>query len=152
MNAITGLGDGPGCGLGVGSERLYHWVFGGPWSYGSPERGEPSAEDKAWLEGQMDASGAVITGRGTYEAAGHLGGKNPWGIPFFVVTHHSAEQPPGDDFVLAAIIIAAPVTLCAGKRPFDGFGGPLELWHLGVRQSPSRRSSAIASKSEGGES
>jgi len=28
---ITGPG-GPGRGLGVGGERLYCWVFGGPWS------------------------------------------------------------------------------------------------------------------------
>jgi dihydrofolate reductase len=131
---VTGPGDGPGCGLGVGGERLHYWVFGGPW-----------------------------------------GGKNPWGIPFFVVTHRAAEQPPGGDFIftgslaeaidqakaaagekqvhvmggadlirqaLAAgladelTIIIAPVTLGAGKRLFDGFGESLELEHLGVRQSP----------------
>ncbi len=28
---ITGPDDGPGCGLGVGGERLHYWVFGGPW-------------------------------------------------------------------------------------------------------------------------
>jgi len=27
---ITGPDDGPGCGLGVGGERLHYWVFGGP--------------------------------------------------------------------------------------------------------------------------
>jgi hypothetical protein len=62
----------------------------------------------------MAANGAVIAGRGTYEAAGHWGGKNPWGIPFII----------------------APVTLGAGKRLFDGFGESLEFEHLGVRQSP----------------
>ena len=25
---ITGPDDGPGCGLGVGGERLHYWVFG----------------------------------------------------------------------------------------------------------------------------
>jgi hypothetical protein len=34
---VTGPGDGPGCGLGVG-ERLHYWVFGGHWSYDSPGR------------------------------------------------------------------------------------------------------------------
>jgi len=33
-------------------------------------------------------------------------------------------------------IIIAPVTLGAGKCPFDGFSQSLELEHLGVRQSP----------------
>jgi dihydrofolate reductase len=69
---ITGPRDGPGCGPGVGGERLHYWVFGGPWSYDSPGRGEPAGEDKAWLEETMAANGAVIAGRGTYEAAGDL--------------------------------------------------------------------------------
>jgi hypothetical protein len=47
---ITGPDDGPGCGLGVGGERLHYWVFGGPWTYDDPGRGEPIGEDKAWLD------------------------------------------------------------------------------------------------------
>src|SRR5436189_193327 len=62
---ITGPGDGPGCGLGAGGERLHYWVFGGPWSYDSPGRGEPTGVDRAWLEEAMGANGAVIAGRGT---------------------------------------------------------------------------------------
>jgi dihydrofolate reductase len=96
---ITGPGDGPGCGLGVGGERLHYWVFGGPWSYDSPGRGEPTGVDRAWLDETMAANGAVIAGRGTYEAAGHWGDQNPWGIPLFVITHRPAEQPPGGEFV-----------------------------------------------------
>ena len=33
---ITGPDDGPGCGLGVGGERLHYWVFGGPWTHDAP--------------------------------------------------------------------------------------------------------------------
>jgi dihydrofolate reductase len=33
-------------------------------------------------------------------------------------------------------IIVAPVVLGGGKRLFEGFTTPLELEHLGVRQSP----------------
>ena len=36
---VTGPDDGPGCGLGIGGERLHYWVFGGPWSYDDPGRG-----------------------------------------------------------------------------------------------------------------
>jgi hypothetical protein len=78
---ITGPNDGPGCGLGVGGERLHYWVFGGPWSYDSPGRGLPTGVDKAWLEEVLGAYGAVVTGRGTYEAAGQLGGQEPVGHP-----------------------------------------------------------------------
>ena len=122
---ITGPGDGPGCGLGVGGERLHYWVFGGPWSYDSPGRGEPAGEDQAWLEETMGANGAVIAGRGTYEAAGHWGGKNPWGIPFFVVTHRPAEQPPGDDFVFAGSLAGAiaAAKAAAGEKQVHVMGG-----------------------------
>jgi dihydrofolate reductase len=47
----------------------------------------------------MQRVGAVVGGRWTYEAAGHWGDANPWGLPFFIVTHRPEEQPEGDDFV-----------------------------------------------------
>jgi dihydrofolate reductase len=122
---ITGPDDGPGCGLGVGGERLHYWVFGGPWSYDSPGRGEPAGEDKAWLEETLGANGAVIAGRGTYEAAGHWGGKNPWGIPCFVVTHRPADQPAGDDFVFAGSLAEATdrAKAAAGGKHVHLMGG-----------------------------
>ncbi len=104
---ITGPDDGPGCGLGIGGERLHYWVFGGPWSYDSPDRGEPTGEDKAWLEETLGANGAVITGRGTYEAAGHWGDKNPWGIPVFVITHRPEQQPDDHEFVFVGSLTEA---------------------------------------------
>jgi dihydrofolate reductase len=95
---ITGPDDGPGKGLGEGGERLHYWVFGGPWTYDGGTRGEPSGEDAAWLEAGARRIGAVVGGRWTYEAAGHWGDENPWGVPFFIVTHRPEEQPPGDAF------------------------------------------------------
>jgi dihydrofolate reductase len=95
---ITGPDDGPGKGLGEGGERLHHWVFGGPWTYDGGARGQPSGEDAAWLEAGARRIGAVVGGRWTYEAAGHWGDENPWGVPFFIVTHRPEEQPPGDAF------------------------------------------------------
>jgi dihydrofolate reductase len=122
---ITGPGDGPGCGLGVGGERLHYWVFGGPWSYDSPGRGEPAGQDKAWLEETMAANGAVIAGRGTYEAAGHWGDKNPWGVPVFVVTHRPAEQPPDGEFVFAGSLAEAvdQAKAAAGGKQVHVMGG-----------------------------
>jgi len=96
---IAAPGDGPGRGLGVGGERLHEWVFGGPWRYEDERRGEPEGEDAAWLERTTARIGAVVGGRNTYEAARHWGDRNPWGLPFFIVTHRPEEQPPGEDFV-----------------------------------------------------
>ena len=96
---ITGPDDGPGKGLGEGGERLHYWVFGGPWSYGEAPRGEARGEDAAWLARMMERLGAVVAGRWTYEAAQHWGDRNPFGVPFFIVTHRPEEQPAGDAFV-----------------------------------------------------
>ena len=46
----------------------------------------------------MAGLGAVVGGRWTYEAGDHWGGENPWGLPFFIVTHRPEEQPDGDEF------------------------------------------------------
>jgi dihydrofolate reductase len=98
---ITGPDDGPGKGLGEGGERLHYWVFGGPWTYDEP-RGEPTGEDAAWLEQTISRVGAVVGGRWTYEAAGHWGDENPWGLPFFIVTHRPEEEPPGGAFMFVS--------------------------------------------------
>jgi dihydrofolate reductase len=122
---ITGPDDGPGCGLGVGGERLHYWVFGGPWSYDSPGRGEPSGEDKAWLDEVIAANGAIIGGRGTYEAAGHWGGKNPWGVPFFIVTHRPEEEPEGSGFTFVGSLDEAveQAQAAAGRQQVHVMGG-----------------------------
>jgi dihydrofolate reductase len=99
---ITGPDDGPGKGLGEGGERLHYWVFGGPWTYDGETRGEPAAEDAAWLAEMVTRAGAIVGGRWTYEAAGQWGGKNPWGLPFFIVTHRPEEEPPGGAFTFVA--------------------------------------------------
>jgi dihydrofolate reductase len=95
---ITGPHDGPGQGLGEGGERLHYWVFGGPWSYDSESKDEPTGEDAAWLAETVSRVGAVVGGRWTYEAARHWGDQNPWGLPFFIVTHHPEEEPEGGAF------------------------------------------------------
>jgi dihydrofolate reductase len=95
---IAGPDDGPGKGLGEGGERLHYWVFGGPWSYDAEPRGEPSGDDAEWLNETSSKVGAVVGGRWTYEAARHWGDENPWGLPFFIVTHRPDEAPEGGDF------------------------------------------------------
>jgi dihydrofolate reductase len=172
---IAGADDGPEKGLGEGGERLHYWVFGGPWTYDSEVRGEATGEDAAWLEQAISRLGAVVGGRWTYEAARHWGDENPWGLPFFIVTHRPDEEPEGGAFIFVdgvaeaiarareaagdkdvsvmggadvirqaleaglveeLTIIVAPVVLGGGKRLFEGFTTPLDLEHIGVRQSP----------------
>jgi dihydrofolate reductase len=95
---VTGPNDGPGRGLGDGGERLHYWVFGGPWSYDEEPRGQATGADKEFLDGAVARGGAVVGGRNTYEAAQAWGGQNPFGLPFFIVTHRPEEAPEGAGF------------------------------------------------------
>src|SRR5437667_5052365 len=93
---ITGPNDGPGRGLGEGGERLHYWVFGGPWTYHDEARGEPTGADKEFFDRAVARNGAVVGGRGTYEAAEAWGGRNPFGVPFFIVTHRPEDATSPD--------------------------------------------------------
>lgn len=95
---VTGPNDGPGQGLGDGGERLHYWVFGGPWSYEEGPRGEPTGADKEFLEMGIARGGAVVAGRNTFEAAEAWGGRNPFGVPFFIVTHRTEDGPRDGGF------------------------------------------------------
>jgi len=96
--SIAGPNDGPGRGLGDGGERLHYWVFGGPWSYEAEPSGEATGADKEYLDGAMARAGAVVVGRGMYEASEAWGGQNPFGVPLFVVTHRPEDAPSEGGF------------------------------------------------------
>ncbi len=95
---IVGPNDGPGRGLGDGGERLHYWVFGGPWSYDEEPRGDPTGADKEVLDDAFARVGAVVGGRTTYEAAEAWGGHDPFGVPFFILTHRPEAAPADDGF------------------------------------------------------
>lgn len=122
---VTGPNDGPERGLGEGGERLHYWVFGGPWTYAEGARGEATGEDRAFLDDGMARLGAVVGGRGTYEAADHWGGSNPWPVPFYVVTHYPDDEPEDGGFTfvdgLAEAIDRARAS--AGERDVSLMGG-----------------------------
>lgn len=90
---ITGPDDGMGRGLGVDGERLHDWLREGgvdPASY------RPVEEPNATVFDEMMATGAVITGRRTFEFAGRWAGDHHDGVPIFVLTHAAPDEPaPG---------------------------------------------------------
>jgi dihydrofolate reductase len=121
---VAGPDDGPGKGLGEGGERLHYWVFGGPWAYDAEPRGEPTGEDAAWLNDVSSRVGAVVGGRWTYEAARHWGDENPWGLPFFIVTHRPEEEPEGDfNFVSGVGAAIERAREAAGDKDVHVMGG-----------------------------
>jgi dihydrofolate reductase len=98
---VTGPDDGPGCGLGIGGERLHHWVMGGPWTYEDDR--DPTGTtgaDKEFLDDVVSNMGAAICGRNMYESAGAWGGENPFGGTLVVLTHRTHDAPdPSTGFV-----------------------------------------------------
>lgn len=122
---ITGPNDGPGRGLGDGGERLHYWVFGGPWTYAGGARGEATGADRDFLEEAIAGGGAVVGGRNTYEAAEAWGGTNPWGVPFFIVTHRPEEEPAGAGFTFVNGLAEAIARArdAAGGRDVHVMGG-----------------------------
>ncbi|HTG40402.1 MAG TPA: dihydrofolate reductase family protein [Methylomirabilota bacterium] len=122
---ITGPNDGPERGLGEGGERLHYWVFGGPWTYAKPGRGEPTGADKEYLDGEMANMGAVVGGRGTFESAAAWGGTNPWPVPFFVVTHRPQDEPTdaGFTFVDGLETAISRARSAAGDKDVHLMGG-----------------------------
>jgi dihydrofolate reductase len=122
---VAGPNDGPGNGLGDGGERLHYWVFGGPWTYADEPRGEATGEDAEWLSERIARNGAVVSGRWTYEAAGHWGDKNPFGLPVFIVTHRPEEEPEGGAFTFVSGVREAVerAAQAAGDKEVNVMGG-----------------------------
>jgi dihydrofolate reductase len=54
--------------------------------------------DKELLDEATGRVGAVVGGRNTYEAAGAWGRSNPFGLPFFIVTHRPEDASPDAEF------------------------------------------------------
>jgi dihydrofolate reductase len=122
---VAGPNDGPGRGLGEGGERLHYWVFGGPWSYEEEPRGQATGADKEYLDESMRRVGAVIGGRGTFEAAERWGGTNPWPVPFFILTHHPDDVPHDKGFIFVSDIEQAleQARAAAGDKDVSFMGG-----------------------------
>jgi dihydrofolate reductase len=124
---VTGPGDGPGCGLGVGGERLHYWVMGGPWTYdGEHDVGGTTGPDKEFMDALTDGLGAGVCGRGMYESAGAWGGTNPFEGTLVVLTHRTDDAPdPSTGFVFIDGFDAALATAreAAGDRGVAISGG-----------------------------
>jgi dihydrofolate reductase len=89
---IAGPNDGVDNGLGDGGERLHAWFGVG--------RGDVDIEAVRQTRGvngqvvaELMSTGAVVAGRGTFEAAGGWDGDHHDGVPIFIVTRrHPADE------------------------------------------------------------
>jgi dihydrofolate reductase len=127
---VTGPGDGPGCGLGVGGERLHHWVMGGPWTYaGERDVGQVTGADKEFYDDLVATIGATVCGRGMYDAAGAWGGTNPFDGTLFVLTHRTADAPDASSGFVFVDDLATALARAADAAPGRdvGIGGGADV-------------------------
>lgn len=90
---ITGPDDGPEHGLGVDGELLHGWLGAGGVDPGSYRPGDEAGRT---VFDEVMATGAVITGRRTFEHAGGWAGDHHNGVPVFVLTRTAPGEPaPG---------------------------------------------------------
>lgn len=89
---VAGPNEGPGNGLGDGGERLHEWFFkGAPTEHGGVP-GRPDGVNGEVMDEAM-ATGAVVTGRNTFELANGWGGDHHDGVPIFVLS----RRPPAPE-------------------------------------------------------
>ena len=89
---VAGPNEGPGNGLGDGGERLHEWFFAGAETDAGGIPGRPAGVDGELMD-QMRSSGAVVTGRTTFELGKGWGGDHHDGVPIFVLS----RRPPAPE-------------------------------------------------------
>jgi dihydrofolate reductase len=105
---IAGPDDKPGQGLGRNGGRLFNWL---------DDRHGSGVNADVYIEAM--ATGAVISGRRTFENAGRWGGDHHDGVPIHVLTHHvdDGDVPPGSaSFYTDVGACAADARAASGTR------------------------------------
>jgi dihydrofolate reductase len=105
---IAGPDDRAGQELGRHGGRLFNWL---------DDRMSDGPNGQVFREAM--ATGAMISGRGTFELAGRWQGDHHDGVPIFVLTHHvdDGDVPPGSArFVTDAGDCAERARAAAGDR------------------------------------
>ncbi len=112
---IAGPEDGPGQGLGIGGGRL-HDSF--TLDEGDPSTARGDDEVSATVLADVMATGAVLTGRRTFDLAGQWSGDHHDGVPIVVLTRSvPAEPAPGHArYVTDVREAAAQAKEAAGER------------------------------------
>jgi dihydrofolate reductase len=102
---IAGPDDGPDSGLGRGGERLHAWLSEGGID---PEPYRPADGANAQVFDELMATGAVITGRRTFDHGRQWDGDHHDGVPIFVLTRTVPDKPaPGHARYITDVAAAA---------------------------------------------
>ena len=104
---IAGPDDKEGQELGRDGGRLFNWL---------DDRHGPDVNGQVYREAM--ATGALISGRRTFELARRWGGDHHDGVPIFVLTHYvDGDEPlPGTTFCTDVVDCATQARAAAGDR------------------------------------
>ena len=113
---IAGPRDGPARGLGVGGERLHDSLIVDDGRDPSSVRSDD--EVGAAVLTEVMATGAVLTGRRTFDIAGQWDGDHHDGVPILVLTRTVPEEAPAGHarYVTDVRVAAAQAKRAAGGR------------------------------------
>jgi dihydrofolate reductase len=92
---IAGPNDGPEAPMGEGGERLLAWYSGGDTEYRLPGTEmvfKVSPQSAELLRETSRTTGALVTGRRTFDLTKGWGGRHPLDVPVFVVTHTVSQE------------------------------------------------------------
>src|SRR5215213_7841675 len=92
---IAGPNDGPEAPMGDGGERLLAWYSGGNTEYRVPGTEmvfKVSPQTAEFLRETRRTTGALVTGRRTFDLTNGCGGGHPLGVPVFVLTHTVPQE------------------------------------------------------------
>jgi dihydrofolate reductase len=92
---IAGPNDGPEAPMGEGGERLLGWYAAGDTEYRLPGTEmvfKVSPQTAELLRETRTTTGALVTGRRTFDLTNGWGGRHPLNVPVFVVSHSVPQE------------------------------------------------------------
>jgi dihydrofolate reductase len=92
---IAGPNDGPEAPMGHGGEWLLAWYAGGDTEYrlpGTEMAFKVSPQTAEFLRETSRTTGALVTGRRSFDLTHGWGGKHPLDVPVFVVSHTVPQE------------------------------------------------------------
>jgi dihydrofolate reductase len=92
---IAGPNDGPDAPMGEGGERLLAWYSAGDTEYKLPDSEmvfKVSPQTAELLRETRTTTGALVTGRRTFDLTNGWGGRHPLDVPVFVLTHTVPQE------------------------------------------------------------
>jgi dihydrofolate reductase len=128
---IAGPDDGLELPLGRGGERLFAWMNGGPETVRRNEWFAPPEASLPVIERWTNGTGAIVSGRRTFDIAHGWRNGHPIDVPIFVVTHEApteGEWSPRVQFVTGGLDKALDLAQeAAGDKVVSvGAAGPVQ--------------------------